>query len=319
MPFQELNLTGQSGVWADDTELGAWVSGTSTAAGPLVVYESANSGGQIQNSASTFTVALADTVAHHAGRFLVAPSGKLASGGDTVFRSGMVWTGLDTSAATAFDPVYLADTAVPPALTAGTIPRIVGYVLKAGAAFTPATGDSCGSVRLCTPAELRQVWVQKLFITAASTAIAGGSGAQAYDKTLSIPTRRFFNGTTAKIRAVINVGGVNSTDTFAAVLKLGSTAVVTQLATSPSVANSKIILEAEITARAAIGATAAVAGSGRASMDAMVTTTGMATNATAATNAAITVSVTIAYSTTNSGNTSTLQELSIEFVDPIGT
>lgn len=310
---------GRLGVSAYSCEKGKWDT-TAATAGPLIVRSTGSVGGSFDNNGSTFSVAKADTLANHLGRLLVCPTGRLGNGlGDDEFYHDYIWTGLNTSSATFGDPVYLQDTAVPPALTAGTIPRVVGYVAYAGAAQTAANETTCGAVRLCSPRELRGIWVQRQAIQSASSANpSAGTSAQAFDATLSIPTRRLFHGVKTRFRAVINVGGVNASDTHTFALLVGGTALVTSAAVNPA-SGDKCILEGEVTVFAAIGATAAVKGSGTYNFKAVAGANGMATNATQATNAAITVSVTATYSSSNSSNTSTLQELSIEYVDPIGT
>ncbi len=317
--FENPTLYGRSGVPSTWGEFGKWDTQAATA-GPLVVYETGHTGGDEENGGSTFDVATADTVANHAGRLAFCMTGRLGDGkGDNVFHWSKTWHGLNTSSATYRDPVYVQDTAVPPALTSGTIPLICGYVLKAGAARTISNPTTCGAVRFCSPEEFRAIWVQRQAIQSPSSANpSAGTSLQAFDTTLSIPARRLFHGCKARIRAVCNVGGVNASDTVIFTLRVGGTTLVASAAVNPA-SGDKCILEGEVTAFAAIGATAAVKGSGAYNFKTVAGANGMATNATLATNAAIVVDVGATYSSSNVANTSTLQELSIEYTDPVGT
>lgn len=326
----------RSGVPADPGEVINWDSSQSTVtAGPLVVYESGHSGAPMSaggapgtagmGGASVVKIALATALANHDGRLMFTRLGRKIDGSDSTVHQSLTYDKLATTGATFKDPVYLSDAGAP-ALTAGTVPRVIGYVQYVGAASAIGT-STAGRIRLCPPHELKRIWVQHQRITAVSTAVtgSGGTSAQTYDKSLSIPSRRLFNGVRARIRAVFNVGGQNSTNTHTYTLRIGGTDWITTGAVDSSTfgaasttVGTKIIMEGEIELRAAPGASAAGIAYGRVTYDSVSKTmVGLTTASTFATNAAITVDAQVTYSANSASNTSTLQSLTIDYIDPV--
>ena len=145
-----------------------------------------------------------------------------------------------------------------------------------------------------------------------STSIAGGSGAQSYDVSYSIPASLLTAGRRLKVSAQIKATGQNGTDTFAGALRVGGQAVATCNALDIN-ANDRAVLSAELTARAAPGASVACVYSGRGqwttSGDTAVIAGG---SANLATNAAMTVDVRITYGSATAGNTPVLESLTVE-------
>ena len=329
MPLQDNTPRGTAGIYPGDGEAMKPDSGVAATDGPLVLVETGHDGKSIGNSgASTCSVALATALTSHHGRLLYNLGGVGSNLPTRGYRRAQVGT-ISTSSATFMDPVYLSDAGAP-ALTAGTVPKVIGYVQAVGAAQTAGSGvggapGTGGIIRLCQPFDMP--WIKQQRITAVSTAVtgSGGTSAQTYDKSLSIPARRLFNGVRARIRAVFNVGGQNSTNTHTYTLRIGGTDWISTGAVDSSTfgaasttVGTKIIMEGEIELRAAPGATAAGIAYGRVTYDSVSkTAVGLTTAATFATNAAITVDAQVTYSANNAANTSTLQSLTIDYIDPV--
>jgi hypothetical protein len=145
--------------------------------------------------------------------------------------------------------------------------------------------------------------------TAASTTIAGGSGAQAYDVTYAIPANTLKAGSHARIAAVVKAIAQNGTDTFLAQLRVGGTVVATAGAVDIA-ANDRAYLSCDLDCYAAPGGSVTVVYGGLAGWS----TSGAGPNITGgaltlATNGAVTVDVVITYGSSNSGNTSALEAL----------
>lgn len=328
MPFQDNTPKAIAGIYPGDGEALKPDSGVAATDGPLVLVETGHDGKSIGNSgASTCSVALATALTAHHGRLLYNLGGVGSNRPTRGFRRAQVGT-ISTASATFMDPVYMSDAGAP-ALTAGTVPKVIGYVQAVGAAQTVGSGvggapSTGGIIRLCQPFDMP--WIKQQRITAASTALTGTvNTAQTYDKSLSIPARRLFNGVRARVRAVFNVGGQNGTDTHTYTLRIGGTNWITTGAvdsatfgaTSTTV-GTKIIMEGEIELRAAPGATAAGVAFGRVTYDSVCKTmVGLTTASTFATNAAIAIDAQVTYGAAVVGNTSTLQSLTIDYIDPV--
>jgi hypothetical protein len=145
--------------------------------------------------------------------------------------------------------------------------------------------------------------------TAASTTIAGGSGAQAYDVTYAIPANTLKAGSHTRIAAVVKAIAQNGTDTFLAQLRVGGTVVATAGAVDIA-ANDRAYLSCDLDCYAAPGGSVTVVYGGLAGWS----TSGAGPNITGgaltlATNGAVTVDVVITYGSSNSGNTSALEAL----------
>lgn len=315
----------RAGIVPGDGEPLKWDSSVTATDGPLVVYESGHDGYSLANDGvSVAKLALATALTNHHGRLLYSQLGS-ATGMPARGHRRLQIGSVSTSTATYMDPVYLSDTGTA-SLTAGTVPKVIGYVQAVGAAQTAGSGvggsASTGAViLLCQPDDMP--WVKQQRITAASTELTGTvNTAQTFDKSLSIPSRRAFNGVRAYIRAVVNNTGQNGTDNHTYTLRVGGVDVAStgafDPAGTPGVSGTKAILEAWIEVRATPGATAAAQVTGRATFDSScVTSTGLATNATLATNAAITVDVQTTFAVANTGNKAVLQSLTIDYIDPV--
>lgn len=252
-----------------------------------------------------------------AGPLLFALSGETDNVNSNNKTAPQLWSEWDyvmnTSTATALDPVYLGDTGLP-SLTAGTIPRIIGYVLYS------ATAANKGVARLC-PERAGRIWPSVFSIQANSTAVTGATASAAawpaFNKSISIPARCLHNGSVIRVSGHVKATGQNGTDTGQFRLKFASDVILTGEAID-YVANDYWRFTADIHIRGAIGATQAYTASaeGQWSTAAAVHTVSSLTD-TADATAAVTITVEADFGSSSASNTARLEMLNAEIRRPL--
>ena len=148
--------------------------------------------------------------------------------------------------------------------------------------------------------------------TASSTTISGGSGAQAYDVSYTIPASSLGAGDKVRIQGQVKAIAQNSTDTFTVAVKIGSTTIWTSSSTDIA-ANDRCVFDLWVGTTAAAGAAvdSRYGGAGGwSTAGAAWVPAGGAGNL--ATNGALAITVEITYGSSNSGNQSALEFLSVE-------
>lgn len=220
---------------------------------------------------------------------------------------------MNTSDATALDPVYLSDAGIP-ALVAGTIPRIIGYVAYS------ATAANKGVARIM-PERVSHIWPSAFSIQANSAAVTGatanGGTFPAFAASISIPARCLHNGSIIQISGHVKATGQNGSDTGQFRVKFGSDVILTGAAFDYA-ANDWWRFTAEIHIRGAIGATQAYTASaeGMWSTAAAVKTIFSITDTIDAT-AAVTITVESDYASSSASNTGRLEMLNAIIKRPI--
>ena len=252
-----------------------------------------------------------------AGQLLFALTGETDNVNSSNKTAPMFWSEwdyiMDTSTATALDPVYLSDAGIP-SLTAGTIPRIIGYVLYS------ATVANKGIARLC-PERVSHVWPSVFSTQANSSALTGATASAAawpaFSTSLTIPARCLHNGSVIRIAGHVKATGQNGTDTAQFRVKFAGDVILTGEAIN-FVANDWWRFTADINIRGAIGATQAYTASaeGQWSTAAAVHTVFSITDTADATGA-VTITVEADYGSSSASNTARLEMLNAVIMRPV--
>ena len=291
----------------------SWENGYSTSdiAVNTVVRQSANSGGDIGESQTRFAQATGATIAATLGRTLLnVQANTLTRAGGTLKLVNQWLVIMTTTGATVGDPIFLNDSGAL-SLTAGTIPKVVGWVDVVGAA---GVGRA-----FFAPHAVRDQWFTEAKILANSGANAPNSTDEtAYDLTIAVPARHFFKGRRMTITGSIRFTATHSTDTATIKVKVGGLTLFTSAAVD--VANNDTFqFRAELVMRSAFSATAEVVGSYNYSFSTSgeVVTQGLVADASAIDNTgALTVQATCTWSVADVGNSSFLEMLNVRIELP---
>lgn len=290
-----------------------WENGWSTdsiEADSLVAHAS-DFGGTLRESHTVFSQATGATISATLGRLLLSltdqtPSTLLTNRGSGPLKLVSQWLiVMVTTGATVGDPLFLSDAGIP-SLTAGTIPKVIGWVDYVGAA-------GAGRGFVC-PSAVESKWFKEAKILANSGANAPNSTDEtAYDASITIPARHYFKGRRLTISGSIRFTATHTTDTATIRVKLGALTLFASAAVDVA-DNDTFQFTAEVVMRGAFSATAEVVGSYTYSFSTsgQVVTSGLVADASAVDNTgALAVTATCDWSAADAGNSSFLEMLNV--------